>query len=151
MRTASALSVGLLVYLAACTAKHTQTMPNSPSSNPENKPSVAWDGNADTSLRTFQGRLLKKPWTKTGESYCAGGSEYWVLEGNTGTLVLAFDENFDPETLTHLAEKGVSILGRLEDRTITPDANGPISQHPVTGLTNNAYTCTVLRVIRFKP
>jgi hypothetical protein len=125
-------------------------MSNSLSSTIQPKTAATWGEAPDTSLRTFQGRLLEKAWTKTSESYCAGGSEYWILEGNTGTWILAFDENFDQKVLTNLSNKGVSILGRLENRTITPDASEPFSQHPVTGSPNNAYACTVLRVVQLK-
>ena len=44
--------------------------------------------------QTLTGKIVKKPWTKSSQSYCAQGSDYLVLSAKDGSeYVLDFSKN----------------------------------------------------------
>jgi hypothetical protein len=93
----------------------------------------------------FTGKIIKKPWAKSGQSYCAQGSDYFVLQGSFGEIVL---ENQTKADLNKFEGKKVKIMGFEQTRTIKPDPN---SQHPVEmdangNMVSSDYTCKVLVV-----
>jgi hypothetical protein len=99
------------------------------------------------STQNFEGIVVQKPWTKSSESYCAQGSEYFVLESvdKKVTFVLKNNPNIDYASYTN---KVVVITGRLETRII-PANNNPLEQRPSTG-TENTFKCTALEVDAIK-
>lgn len=76
---------------------------------------------------TFQGQLVLKPWQKSTESYCAGGSEYFVLQAEDGNSQVLQT----PEALTQwqaYVDQKVVIQGYLQEKVISPPSD--LSQHP---------------------
>lgn len=100
-----------------------------------------------SNTQKFEGIVVQKPWTKSTESYCAQGSEYFVLESvdKKVTFVLKNNPNID---YASYANKAVVIIGRLETRII-PANNNPLEQRPSTG-TENTFKCTILEVDAIK-
>jgi hypothetical protein len=49
--------------------------------------------NASDDTRSYSGIIRKEPWTKSSESFCAGGSDYFVLETGTGREILNSDRS----------------------------------------------------------
>lgn len=99
---------------------------------------------------TLTGKLLLKPWTKSIQSYCAQGSDYFVLQlPNGDELVL---EGAKPARLKVLTNREVRIDGRRMSKTIKPNPENPLEQRPV-GLAGQpeAFTCEVFRVQRLRP
>ena len=99
---------------------------------------------AVSKMEQFEGIVVQKPWTKSTESYCAQGSEYFVLQptsGNQKSIVLKNNPDID---FSRYVNKKVVISGRLETRIIEAN-NDPMEQRPSTGLENN-FKCTVLEV-----
>jgi hypothetical protein len=93
---------------------------------------------------TIEGTLIKKVWNKSTESYCAGGSDYYVLQDRTGkTQVLQFKEIGKPlrSLLNILEGKRVKATGTFKEKEIAPPAE--ISQQPVTNDANGVFRCTV--------
>lgn len=69
--------------------------------------------------KTFFGKLEKVDWQKSGESYCQGGAEYYVLviKGQRYTLESLRDPKYDqdPEAFDLIQQQ----LAKWEGRTIT--------------------------------
>lgn len=95
-------------------------------------------------MEQFEGTIIQKPWTKSTESYCAQGSEYFVLQPTSSKKVSIVLKNNPDIDFSRYANKKVAISGRLETRIIE-DNNDPMEQRPSTGLENN-FRCTVLDV-----
>lgn len=105
---------------------------------------------SQTGIITLKGKIEKKPWTKTEESYCAGGSEYFVLNCKFGNLVL----QYPLEKLEKWKGKKVSVKGEITQITKVPPQD-EISQHPVSispdGKKEDVYyVCKVLVVSEIK-
>jgi len=103
----------------------------------------------------LSGELIKKEWTKSTESYCAQGSEYYVLQVNNSsrTVIVEFEE--EKVKNTKLLNKNVEVIGNHVEKTI-PSGDG-ISQEPVSTYstinneetdkqTNKPFTCKVFKV-----
>ncbi len=76
---------------------------------------------------TFQGQLVLKPWQKSTDSYCAGGSEYFVLQAEDGnSQVLQTPEVLDQWQA--YVDHTVVIQGYLQEKVISPPSD--LSQHP---------------------
>jgi len=98
--------------------------------------------------QTFKGKIVSKPWSKTGESYCAQGSDYYVLEQKgKSNMVLKNEGTTD---LTTFQGKEVIIKGIIEIRKIEPSSN-PNVQQPI-GMDGKpaTYTCKVLAITEIK-
>ncbi len=103
----------------------------------------------EISLKKYKGIILSKPWTKSTQSYCAQGSDYFVLKVGKQEFVL---ENQSSINLADYKDKKVSFYGYEKTRTITPKDDG--SQRPVQmsldkdgkEIKETAFTCTVLIV-----
>lgn len=101
-------------------------------------------------IKQFSGQLVQKPWSKTGQSYCAQGSDYWVLVGDQGReYVLEFDKKLK---ISKHIDKFVTIEGYIKEKRIEFDDKDlnqhPVSYNPVNGKTENFYTCEVLMVVK---
>jgi len=103
----------------------------------------------------LSGELIKKEWTKSTESYCAQGSEYYVLQVNNSsrTVIVEFEE--EKTKVAKLLNKKVEVIGNHIEKTI-PSGDG-ISQEPVSThstinneetdkKTNKSFTCKVFKV-----
>jgi len=78
-----------------------------------------------------KGKLRLKPWAKSGESYCAQGSAYYILETRTETLVLEFDKDKFSQKFAQLQDQNIQIRGKKRIKRI-PHPKNPMAQHPVT-------------------
>ncbi|MCU0449857.1 MAG: hypothetical protein MUC97_08445 [Bernardetiaceae bacterium] len=99
---------------------------------------------------TLTGKLVRKPWTKTTQSYCAQGSDYYVLQLASGEeLVL---EGGRPKRLRTLTDRQVTVVGRQTSKVVKPKEENPMEQRPV-GLPGqpNEFTCTVFVVRQLRP
>lgn|GEM_PF-3165948 len=98
---------------------------------------------------TLTGKLLLKPWTKSIQSYCAQGSDYFVLQLPNGEeLVL---EGAKPARLKALTNREVRIAGRRMSKTIKPNSANALEQRPV-GFPGQVdpFTCEVFSVKRLR-
>ena len=99
--------------------------------------------------------LLKKEWSKSTESYCAQGSDYYVLQVNNSsrTVIIEFDD--EKTKVSKLINKNVEVIGRHEDKPIS--AGDGVSQEPINihsnlngegedSQTNKSFTCKVFKV-----
>jgi len=86
--------------------------------------------------KSYTGIIKEKPWTKSTESYCMGGSEYYVLVNNDQTEYLLKSENVD---FSRFKGRKVTIVGTWQTKTIQNDDNGssmeqrPVSTFPTKG------------------
>jgi hypothetical protein len=99
---------------------------------------------------TLTGKLVRKPWTKTTQSYCAQGSDYYVLQLTSGEeLVL---EGARPKRLRALTDRQVTVAGRRTPKVIKPKEENSMEQRPV-GLPGqpNEFTCMVFAVRQLRP
>jgi hypothetical protein len=99
---------------------------------------------------TFKGKIIAKPWSKTGESYCAQGSDYYVLEQkDQSAIVIKNDKTVD---LKKWVGKAVQITGKIETKEIK--SSNPMEQRPVNTDINSKeipFTCSVLVIQNIKP
>ena len=103
----------------------------------------------------LSGKLIKKELTKSTESYCAQGSDYYVLQVNNSsrTVIIEFDD--EKTKVSKLINKNVEVIGRHEDKPIS--AGDGVSQEPINihsnlngegedSQTNKSFTCKVFKV-----
>ena len=101
----------------------------------------------------FEGTIQEKPWTKSTQSYCAQGSEYFVLIKENGEEIVLKNES-SQEFSAYNGQK-VLLEGRIETKTIKP-SNNPMEQRPVTPslgkekVVDEGFTCTILVVTKIK-
>ena len=81
---------------------------------------------------TYTGKLVKKTWTKSIESYCAGGSDYFVLEMLDNQSIILDVSAWSQKKITKLLQKNVVIKGTWRTETKDESRNDPFSQHPTT-------------------
>lgn len=97
----------------------------------------------------MQGKIILKSWSKSTESYCAGGSDYFVLAKGEEEIIL---ENQSKQNLENFTNKTVWITGFLKKKTIKP-SNNPNEQRPVNmnldGEEEN-FTCEVFVIKKIK-
>ena len=88
-----------------------------------------------------QGIVLQKFWAMSAESYCAQGSDYFVLQTSAdGNQVLKYDEKLLP-----FAGKSVEIEANLLERIIKCPANSQcLENSPGT----DGYKCTLLEATK---
>ena len=100
---------------------------------------------------TLSGTLLLKRWAKSAQSYCAGGSDYYVLKAENGAeFVLARDKDEAyPKAFADWQDKTVVLYGAFVEKIIATPADNR-SQHPV-GDDKDAFACRVFVVKRFVP
>lgn len=104
--------------------------------------------------KSFDGTLVKKGWTKTTQSYCAGGSDYFVLQMRKEEIILVFEDK-DLPAAKALDGKKVQLVAIATEKTIKAD---PMSQQPVQMKMDangnfvkddGGYNCTVYKVVSF--
>lgn len=116
----------------------------------------------------IEGVLEKRPWRKSTESYCAQGSDYYVLTNTSGSYILK-DLSEVAEDIASLEGKKLLLTVVEVQKTIKAERGSqqPISQRPQTSFpveqrpsssspiegeeevvesTENAYQCTVWEV-----
>ena len=115
-----------------------------------------FSGNAQTEATEpirLHGKLMKMEWSKSTESYCAQGSEYYILEVNNTErrVILQFDESI-LNTKDFENEK-VIVVGQHVKKTISKEQEkGETEQKPVQQIKlssdeeDNVYTCHVFEV-----
>ncbi|MBN8589177.1 MAG: hypothetical protein J0L94_12755 [Rhodothermia bacterium] len=102
---------------------------------------------------TVTGKLLKKTWAKTLESYCTQVSDYYVLSRpKKKEMILSLDADVDAPMFDNWVNKKVQVQGEWVNRTITPN---PQSQHPVTpkfpnAENENATQCKIFHVTNIR-
>ena len=103
----------------------------------------------------LSGELIKKEWTKSTESYCAQGSEYYVLQVNNSSRSVIIEFGNEKIKLSKLINQNVEVIGRHIDKTI-PTGDG-VTQEPINihsnlngegaeSKTNKPLTCKVFKV-----
>lgn len=108
--------------------------------------------------KSYKGVILEKPWTKSTQSYCAQGSDYFVLKLEEQEWVI---ENKSGLDLKKYHEKEVTISGFEQTRKIPAKPENPFEQRPVTPsfleidgkkvpVKDDGFTCTVLVVESLK-
>lgn len=107
--------------------------------------------------KDLKGTFLEKPWAKSTQSYCAQGSNYFVLVEKNGTEhVLDFSKDSGKaEQYRKWLNKPVRVKGDFTTRTIKANPN-EISQRPITygpdgKEVSSDYTCTVFTVKSINP
>ena len=99
------------------------------------------------SYSTFSGTLIKKPWSKSTQSYCAQGSDYYILQSEDDEYVVKYKSE---KKLNTLKGHKVIIRGKMEKITIEPPNTELPSQVPDMGPIGQAFTCTVLMARKLK-
>ena len=89
------------------------------------------------SRETLQGIVIHKPWTKSLESWQAGGSDYFVLDTGDNPVkvktaeegvILKPTEEVTEDILSNYKGQSVIVTGEYkEHQPVTPD---PMSQYP---------------------
>lgn len=89
----------------------------------------------------FLGTIKKKPWNKSTQSYCARGSEYYVLSQNDDLEIVI--QNNTKIDLESWVDKKVEITGKMETRSIKAN---PMEQRPVNPFDKDdgTFKCSVL-------
>lgn len=99
------------------------------------------------------GKLLKKPWSKSLDSYCAQGSDYYVLSINENEEYV-IDTTNSPISLLSFINQIVKINGLLLEKNITTilPSNIPVQRPISPSISGNEqdndapFTCTVLQI-----
>jgi hypothetical protein len=82
--------------------------------------------------KTLIGTLIKKPWRKAYDSYCAGGSDYFVLQQeNSAPITLKYTAPKGGKSLNELIDQHLLISGYYQTQFVSPterSADGFISQ-----------------------
>ncbi len=94
-------------------------------------------------LEQLTGTIIHKSWSKSQESYCIGGSEYFILQyGDNLTITLKHVE--DIKIFTDFIDKQVMLEGYRKINTVSPNDRSPegiISQTLI-----NPVSCTFFMV-----
>jgi uncharacterized protein YutD len=107
--------------------------------------------------KDLKGTFKEKPWAKSGQSYCAQGSNYFVLvEKNGAEHVLDFSKDAGAATqYRKWLNKPVRVKGDFTTRTIKANkdeiSQRPISYGPDGKEISSDYTCTVFTVKSINP
>ncbi len=92
------------------------------------------------------GVIIQQQWTKSEQSYCAGGSEYYVFKTKEAEYILVTEKAVKLGVKRLLNQK-ITLKGKLVTKKIK---FSPYEQHPVeydiNGKPKDYYECTVLEV-----
>ncbi|TAH20976.1 MAG: hypothetical protein EAZ08_04510 [Cytophagales bacterium] len=98
----------------------------------------------------LSGIILKKAWTKTTQSYCAGGSDYYVLSLPNEELVLENVSKIPSQKLFgQWVGKKVKVVGTKYQKKIKNDNDSsqrPVEDDPITGERKDEFSCWVFKV-----
>ena len=89
----------------------------------------AYFNTASAQVETLKGKLVKKTWTKTMQSYCAGGSDYYVLVNKDKKEIVLNLAAWNDKQIEKKLNKEVRLKGNWE--SVKQENNDPMSQHPV--------------------
>ncbi|MDM8567674.1 hypothetical protein QUF74_18765 [Candidatus Halobeggiatoa sp. HSG11] len=93
------------------------------------------------------GTIIQKPWSKSQESYCIGGSEYFVLQyGEDLTIVLKHAE--DNKIFSDFIDKQVVLEGYKQTNIVTPSDRS--SKNGISQTLVNPVSCTFFMVQNIK-
>ncbi len=110
----------------------------------------AFTASAQDKAEELQGTILKKEWTKTTQSYCASGSDYYALKTENEEIVLENNSKtpnktkFDKWVGKKVIVKGVKIEKVIKNDN--PLSQKPISFSPDGKQSNDDFSCLVFRV-----
>lgn len=79
--------------------------------------------------KEISGKLILKHWSKTMQSYCAGGSDYYVLKAKNNKETILDLSNIAEDLIKKKINKNVSLTGTWETTVKTND--DPMAQQPV--------------------
>ena len=101
-----------------------------------------------TPEQTFNGTVVAKGWSKSGESYCHGGSEYFVLDTGDLKLTIESDRSVEPRgtTLSKLKSfqnQKVQIVGTVVTRTMSVNEHCP---DPMMQCVSGPMSCRYIEV-----
>ena len=107
-------------------------------SNSEDYPSSSRNLGKYEKIHKISGSILLKPWSKTQESWIAGGGEYFVLDvggadiveysANEG-VIIRFENDVIEDRFKSLVGKKVELIGNFIPNK--PTKVDPFSQYPV--------------------
>lgn len=100
-------------------------------------------------FQVYKGKLVKKPWTKSTQSYCAQGSEYFVLQMADGQehILEIYARGLD---LSPWEGRRIKIEAMIVGKIIHYDRNetGPaLEQRPNLSPGQTEFVCEVLQVM----
>lgn len=105
------------------------------------------------SAEILKGKLIRKSWAKSAQSYCAQGSDFYVLKTETKSHILQFDEENLLKQLAENEGKIIEIQGIFKTKKIKYSKN-LFSQHPITtdpeGNELDYYECQVFEVLEIR-
>ena len=131
------LRKGLSVFLFFSTVIHSGCNLINPS-NSEDFPSDRTSLGKYEKIHKISGSILLKPWSKTQESWIAGGGEYYVLDVGGADIVeysaeegviMRFEEDVIADRFKLLVGKKVELTGNFIPNK--PTKVDPFSQYPV--------------------
>ena len=101
---------------------------------------------------TLHGKLIKKEWSKSPESDCAQGTEYYILEVNNTkrTVILQFDASISKTK--QFENENVIVVGQHIEKTISRNQindevkQKAIQQMELSSEEEKAFTCHVFEV-----
>ncbi|TAE70925.1 MAG: hypothetical protein EAZ85_11315 [Bacteroidetes bacterium] len=113
----------------------------------QNKKDTRKDTKKKMTEKTFEGKIEKKPWSKSTQSYCARGSEYFVLVLPDQTEHVI--QNNSKTDLEALDGQQVKITGKMETRVIKAN---PMEQRPINPFEKDdgTFRCEVLAVSKIE-
>lgn len=96
-------------------------------------------GEISAQSETLKGKLIKKQWSKTTESYCAGGSEYYALETAEKGLILLDLSAWHHRKIAKSLLKNIVIKGSWRIETKNESNSDPMNQHPISPISCNIF------------
>jgi hypothetical protein len=109
------------------------------------------DTKGQAKRQVFLGTVLKKPWAKSRQSYCAQGSDYFILKTNKNREWVL--ENTSEADLANFADKKVKITGFVRPKKIEVDDNAMVQrpvEYDINGNEIKGFTCEVLVITKIE-
>ncbi len=82
-----------------------------------------------TEPATLSGKLILKHWSKTQQSYCAGGSDYYIVKAKNNKETVLDLTTMSKDLVTKSLNKKVTLTGTWLTEVKTND--DPMAQQPV--------------------
>ncbi len=77
----------------------------------------------------ISGKLIKKAWSKTMQSYCAGGSDYYIVKSKNNKETVLDLSSIGKDLVNKKLNKSVMLLGTWLTEVKTND--DPMAQQPI--------------------
>ena len=92
------------------------------------------------------GVVIKRPWSKSVQSWCAGGSDYYTIKYDHKYSILSFENNDLQKSVANLENRTVTICGKHIKfyKTYKPS---PLQQCPVDANGDCLALCHYFHVI----